>query len=186
MVVGTPVVYFIAFFPLFLQVVLSAGSLSSLHIMKAPTHFTPTDGTSRCNIMGSFASQIKARGSMPSPSLLPPHAFLLKMSHDQEPKHVFPLPEFFNGTYLRKDCKSRVFRRLQIALAIRNQQFLTQDLPFCSNLSQISGNILSVLFFWSRLYTRMISYRIINAKVSAPHPSFHWPSCSPVPPTTAS
>lgn len=113
-------VYFIAFFPLFLQVVLSAGSLSSLHIMKAPTHFTPTDGTSRCNIMGSFASQIKARGSMPSPSLLPPHAFLLKMSHDQEPKHVFPLPEFFNGTYLRKDCKSRVFRRLQIALAIRN------------------------------------------------------------------
>lgn len=113
-------VYFIAFFPLFLQVVLSAGSLSSLHIMKAPTHFTPTDGTSRCNIMGSFASQIKARGSMPSPSLLPPHAFLSKMSHDQEPKHVFPLPEFFNGTYLRKDCKSRVFRRLQIALAIRN------------------------------------------------------------------
>lgn len=99
---------------------LAAGSLSPLYIMKAPTHFTLTDGTSLCNIKGSFTSQINPRGSMPPPSLLSPHPLLFKISHDQEPKHFFSLPEFMNSTYLRKDCKSRTFLRLQIASAIRN------------------------------------------------------------------
>lgn len=80
---------------------------------------------------------------MPPPSLLSPHPLLFKMSHDQEPKHFFSLPEFMNSTYLRKDCKSRTFLRLQIASAIRNQQFLLKfmkRLPFCSSLCQTRCN----------------------------------------------